>query len=58
MSNTYNDWVLASVEHKLGVDDFSRQREHVEGSVDEVVPVPGDVETAELIVAASLSLDC
>lgn len=55
--DTYNNRVLASVEHELGVDDFSGQWEDIERSVDEMVPVSGDVEAADLIVAASLSLD-
>lgn len=54
---TYIQGILICVEDESGVDDLARQREYIEGSMNEVVPAPGDIQAAQLIVAARLILD-
>lgn len=55
--HTYIQGILIRIEDEPGVDDLSGQRENVEGSMDQVVPAPGDVQAAQLFVASRLVLD-
>lgn len=50
--------VLIRVEEEPGIDGLPRQRENVERPMNDVIPVPGDVQAAQLVVAARLILNC
>lgn len=45
------------VENESGIDDLTRQRENVQWSMNEVVPIPGDIQAAQLVIAARLVFD-
>lgn len=49
--------ILFRVQDKLRVDNVARQREDIERPVNQMVPVPGDVQAADLAVAAGLVLN-
>ena len=51
---TYLVGVVPGVQDELGVDDIPGEWENVERPVDDMVPVPGDVQAAQLVVAPSL----
>lgn len=46
--------IVFRVQKELRVDDVAGQREDVEGPMDEVIPLPRDVEAADLAIAARL----
>lgn len=54
---THFNRVLIRVEDESGIDDFPWQWENVERPVNEMVPVPGDVQATQLVVTARLVLD-
>lgn len=50
--------VVFRVQNELGVDHVARQREDVERPMDEVVPLPGDVQAADFAITARLVFNC
>jgi hypothetical protein len=48
----------ARVENEPGVDNISGQRKEIDGSQDQMVPTPGDIQASQRIVTPSLVLDC
>lgn len=46
--------IVLRVQDELGADHIARQRKDIERSMNEVIPLPGDVQTANFTIAARL----
>lgn len=54
---THFGGVFLRVQDEPCINDFPRQRKHIQWPVDEVIPAPGYVQAAQLVVATCLVLD-
>lgn len=55
--DVYLQRIFPRIQDKSGVDDLSGQREHVERPVNEMIPVSGDVQTSQFVVAPRFVFD-
>lgn len=57
MFDVYLQRIFPRIQDKSGVDDLSGQREHVERPVNEMIPVSGDIQTSQFVVASRFVFD-